>query len=162
MSRQCPDCGALQSGKLKYCSVCGATLPEIDESSVIPEYTEKTFYARYASTLTKGSVVALAVMCFLSALACLFLALAGEYYSAFDCALLIFVGVWMLVKKSWKCALAMVIYNGVGTVISLFLSGAIGGYGVWIVGLLCVIRLRKGADAFKRYKQFGELPMERF
>lgn len=162
MSKQCPCCGALQNDKIKYCSVCGATLPEIDESRITPEYTEKTFYDRYASVMTKGSVVALAVMCFLVAPVSLFEVFDGSYYAAIDFALLLFVGIWMLVKKSWKCALAMVIYNAVGTLISLLFFGTLGGYGVWIVGLICVIRLRKGAAAFKRYQQFGELPMERF
>ena len=162
MSKQCPSCGALQNDKVKYCSVCGATLPEIDEKDIPPVYTEKTFYDRYASVLTKGSVIALAVMCFLTAPVALFNVFDGFYFALLDFALSIFVGVWMLVKKSWKCALVMVIYNALGTLISLIFFGTLGGYGVWIVGLLCVIRLRKGAIAYKKYKDFGELPMERF
>ena len=162
MSRQCPDCGATLNGALKYCPACGISIEAAERSGAFdpPVYTKRTFYDRYASVMTKGSVVALAVMCFLSAGLNLLMSLL-LYVSLIDCAFLATMGILLLIKKSWKYALALVVYNAVGTIVSLLFSGSIGGIGVWIIGLICAIRLRKLQLAYEKYEQNGECPIDR-
>lgn len=119
---------------------------------------ERQFYYMYASKNTKGLSTALIVICFITAAISLVSLLFGNFLSFVDFAYYIVFAFLMLFKKNWVFPLAVTIYSGVFSLFGLLVSGIASGIVVLVIGIMCVIRLRKVNGAYEIYKKTRQLP----
>ena len=138
---------------------------------------EKEFYQRFASKGTKGWAVAMIVLCFLSAavgiiqislnahelrLAMMFSRAATllVMISVVEIVYYIIMGVLLLAKKKWFFTLIIAIVEVITRVAIIMISETFTYQGVFflVVAIVCTIVLKKVNDAYRVYKNTGNVP----
>ena len=119
---------------------------------------EKAFYKKFASKNTNGWVIALVVVCFLTAAASIPSLVFGNVLSILDIAFYLVFGIFLLLQKKWYFSLPVTIYSGIGTIITLAMAGAATGVLALIAGIISTITLKQINAAYTQYKERGVLP----
>ena len=138
---------------------------------------EKEFYERFASKGTKGWAVTMIVLCFLSAavgaiqiglnahelrLAMMFSNAATllVMISVIEIVYYILMGILLLAKKKWFLTLIIAIVEVITRVAVIMISETFTYQGVFflVVAIVCTIMLKKVNDAYKIYRNTGNVP----
>ena len=121
---------------------------------------EKDFYERFVSKKAKGWTTAIGVISLISGAISIPILFLGNLLSIIDIAFYILMGILILTTKKWGLPLAVTIYSGVFSVITLATSGTPSGIVALIVGIYATINLKKVNDAYKLYCRSGVLPQK--
>lgn len=119
---------------------------------------EKAFYKQFASKNTNGWVIAIIVVCFLTAATSIPSLVLGNLLSILDIAFYVVFGILLLLQKKWYLSLPVTIYSGIGTIITIATAGAATGIFALIAGIVSTMKLKKLNAAYKQYKERGVLP----
>ena len=138
---------------------------------------EKDFYQRFASKGTKGWAVTMIVLCFLSAavgaiqigvnihelrLAMMFSHTATllVMISVIEIVYYVIMGILLLAKKKWFLTLIIAIVEVITRVALIIISETFTYQGVFflIIAIICTTLLKKVNDAYKIYKNTGNVP----
>ncbi len=122
--------------------------------------SEKDFYEKFVSKKIKGWTTAIGVLSLVSGGINLPLLFLGNLLSIIDIAFYVSMGILILTTKKWGLPLAVTIYSGVFSVITVAISGIPSGIAVLIVGIFATIYLKKANDAYKLYCESGVLPQK--
>jgi len=174
----CTYCGKPLEPNARFCTGCGAAVPQQTTDKVYeqPTYQQpyapaqpyvpvpanmswKDFYNRFVTK--KGFVTWMAVICFFSsALSLVLFALLEDPILFLDIAIFVPMGILLLTTKHWVFALIPTIYAAIGTIISLASSGTPSGIVALVVGVSATGALFNANKAFRQYKLDGTLPQK--
>ncbi len=121
---------------------------------------EKQFYDQCVSKKVKGWATAIGVIALISGTVSVPFLFLGNLLSIIDIAFYLTMGVLILVTRKWGLPLAVTIYSGLFSVISLATSGTMNGIIALVVGIFATINLKKANDAYRLYRQSGVLPQK--
>lgn len=128
---------------------------------------EKEFYKRFVLKNTRTSVTALAVICFITAVLSIVLSIVmlnvleeESYGWIFDVIVYVTLGLILILKPHWAAALAVAIYSGLATAISLIMTGNVSGIIALFIAIQCVASLRRYSKAYNLYKTTGQFPQQ--
>ena len=147
------------------------------QNQVWGNMSEKDFYQRFASKGTKGWAVTMIVLCFLSAavgaiqigvnihelrLAMMFSHTATllVMISVIEIVYYVIMGILLLAKKKWFLTLIIAIVEVITRVALIIISETFTYQGVFflIIAIICTTLLKKVNDAYKIYKNTGNVP----
>ena len=170
----CIKCGNVLDDDAKFCANCGTLVgsaadgesavpivepePQAEPNMGFENLSLKEFYDRYASKNTRSWVTAMVVIAFLTAALSLILVVCGAYSYLIGVIFFMVMGALLLTKRHWGIALAITIYGGIGSLLSLAMDGTVGGVFALIAGVMSTIALKKLHKAYKEYQTNKTIP----
>ena len=156
--KQCTSCGAANEDGAKFCTYCGTALgvPAAGTVSYAPTAnTKKEFLQLPENAKLKKELRTSAIICYICAGITLLVGLfaAENPYVFIDVALLVGLGLGIHLKQSKACAIALVVYAVINTVIGLASTGRFSGWLILLAGVYAVIYTFKLDKAWKQYRQ---------
>lgn len=157
---KCTKCGAEIPANVNFCSECGQPVTPAAEAPVAyGPMDENMFYENFASKNTKSWVKATIIICFITAGLSLINLLLTSILAVIDIAFYLVIGILLSKKKKAGYPIAVAVYCGVLSVISLVLSGAPTGILALVVSIFAAVKLKKVNAAYEQYKITGLLPL---
>ena len=122
--------------------------------------TYEEFYNAFASPKTRNLSKALGIISIITAVLSLIFAITISPIAFVDVAFYTALSVLLFIKHNWIVSLILIIYSGVGSLISIVLGSVPGGIVALVIGILLVINLKKLEEAYKVYQSTGNTPAE--
>ncbi|MBQ1252674.1 MAG: hypothetical protein IIY02_07140, partial [Firmicutes bacterium] len=88
----------------------------------------------------------------------LILVVCSAYSYLIDVIFFMVMGALLLKERHWGIALAITIYGGIGSLLSLVMDGTVGGVFALIAGVMSTIALKKLHKAYKEYQTNKTIP----
>ena len=122
------------------------------------EISEDEFFERFADKNLKTNYKVTMIISFLSAVIAIPAIVFGNVFSIIDLIAFAVIGGLMLKKKTWILPLAMAIWGGIGTVLSMATTGTPTGIVALIFAISATIGAKKVHDAYVQFKSTGVAP----
>lgn len=122
--------------------------------------TYKEFYDQFASKNAKGNMIAIGIICILTALISIRPLVFGNYFSIIDIIFYAVFAILIFTTKHWVLPLIVTCYGGIFSVLGVILAGSPNGVVAVIVGIMATISVKKVHEAYNKYLTTGELPTQ--
>lgn len=104
------------------------------------EISKKEFYAKYANKRDKGNIRWAAILAYICAAISLAAGLLIQnYFIVIDVALIVGFALGIQIAKSRACAVLLLVYSCISTILTLISTGQIAGWWLIIVGVWAVM-----------------------
>lgn len=152
-----------ETGKLRpedmsgYVPLQPSFVPNVSAPDV---YNEKEFYEGFVSKKAKGWTTAIGVIALISGAVNIPILFLGNLFAIIDIVFYVLMGILILTTKKWGLPLAVTMYSGVASVLSLATGGTPGGIMALVFGIFATSNLKKVSNAYRLYRQSGVLPQK--
>lgn len=183
---KCEYCGSELGLNAKFCTGCGAPVPQqpvysqpqqpVYQQPQAPVYQQpvyaqpyvpaaprdlswKEFYKQYLSKGSKSYVTWMVVICFFTAVLSIGIGVILESpLSVMDVGVYLLMGILLLSTKHWLFALLPTIYSCTFMIVGMANGDTPSGIVAAVVGVKCILILTKAGKAYKKYKAEGIVP----
>ena len=168
---KCPSCGTQLGPDDRYCPICGAVappaagqaqpgtsgcpapgMPDIPPIAVDRSLPKGLYCSTLASDRVRKDIRNSAIACYVCAAVTGVVAMLGSLTMLLDVIVILALGLLIHLKQSRACAVLLLAYSLVNTVISLLSTGSVGGWLLIIAGVYAVkstFALEKEYQAFR-------------
>ncbi len=146
----CPNCGAVNADGAGFCVSCGAPLSTAPAAATKKEFLKLPENKKVRSELNGASII-----CYVCAGITLAVGIAagGFPFVLLDVAILVGLGLGIHLSHSRVCAVILLVYAAVNSVVGLLQSGRFSGYLVLIAGIFAVIYTFRAEKSWQAYRQ---------
>lgn len=114
--------------------------------------SKRAFYAKYANRRDKGNIRIAAILAYVCAAISLAAGLLIQnYFIVIDVALIVGFALGVQIAKSRVCAVLLLVYACISTILTLISTGQITGWWLIIVGVLAVMGTFRFHKDYQKY-----------
>jgi hypothetical protein len=117
-----------------------------------PIMTRAEFYKVNAPKTVKNNIIAAGVIAYISAAITLIFAVVNDPYTLIDFLLVLGLGLGVHLGKSRACAVILMVYAAINTVLLLVTTGSVSGLLIIIGGICGIVGTFSFAKAWEQYK----------
>lgn len=119
--------------------------------------SKREFYARYANKRDKGNILVASILAYICAAITLAVGLLMQnYYILIDVVLIIGLTLGIQIGKSRACAVILLVYSCISTLLGLINTGKVTGWWLIIVGIWAIMGTFNLQKDYRNYlRQIG-------
>ena len=122
------------------------------------QISKKEYYAKYANKRDKGNIRYAAIMAYVCAAISLALGIyIKNYLIVIDVALIVGLALGVQIAKSRVCAILLLIYGCISTILTTISTGRVSGWWLIIVGVWAVIGTFNFQKDYQKYLQTNQV-----
>ena len=151
----CPVCRTENDDSAKFCRSCGTALAGAPAAYAPRVTTRDEFLALPENQHFKKEIRSAAIICYISVAATVALAFLDNKFILIDAAIMLAIALGIHLRQSRVCAVLLLVYALINTVMRLVQTGRFGGYLILLAGVYAVISTFKLEKQWKEYRNFG-------
>ena len=122
------------------------------------QISKREYYAKYANKRDKGNIRYAAIMAYVCAAVSLALGIyIKNYLIVIHVALIVGLALGVQIAKSRVCAILLLIYGSVSTILTTISTGRVSGWWLIIVGVWAVIGTFNFQKDYQKYLQTNQV-----